>query len=55
MPNIDKKDGRDGSVGQGKAVPIADKYYGMVKVEKWPQDLKEVLHKQMTERLNKKL
>jgi hypothetical protein len=34
---------------------IADKYYGAFQVEKWPEDLNELLAKLITENASKKL
>jgi AbrB family looped-hinge helix DNA binding protein len=30
--------------------PVADKYYGIIKVEKWPEDIDEYAHAEMQKR-----
>jgi hypothetical protein len=36
-------------MSKNKKISIADKYYGAIKVEKWPEDLDELLAKLIVE------
>jgi hypothetical protein len=55
MPKRDKKAEKTNSVRPDNDISIADEYYGIVIVEKWPEDLDEFLAKQMTKNALEKI